>query len=359
MILVNGNRYCTGSLVNTTANDFRPLFLTADHCLGGWANDVKYDAATDSLLNHWSFYGKFSVSWTGNGATLNSRKLQAWLDPVGTTPQTIGGISATTISGPSDVCPNSNAIFYLSNLPANATITWEKSANLNWTSTPGNTSTVSVFGNSVGIGWVKATVSVNDLVIIILNNPIRINIQTSISGASVIQYLASQTYSAVSNCTLFHEWWLREQNSTVATKVCESPTLVLSSLSELSKEVGAKDNVFNTNPEKSGAIKEGDSLTTRIAVGTPVSHYYLTLKSKDNFGNVKTTSEKSITVYGKPNTGVASLTVDCFTPYRSEIQPPAILIKVYPNPVRNILSVEIDVETYEQSKILAYPTFFM
>lgn len=33
MILVNGNRLCTGSLVNTTANDFRPLFLTADHCL--------------------------------------------------------------------------------------------------------------------------------------------------------------------------------------------------------------------------------------------------------------------------------------------------------------------------------------
>jgi hypothetical protein len=56
MILVNGNRYCSGSLVNTTASDYRPLFLTADHCLGGWANDVKYDAITDSLLNHWSFY---------------------------------------------------------------------------------------------------------------------------------------------------------------------------------------------------------------------------------------------------------------------------------------------------------------
>jgi hypothetical protein len=56
MILVDGERYCTGSLVNTTAGDYRPLFLTADHCLGGWANNVKYDALTDSLLNHWSFY---------------------------------------------------------------------------------------------------------------------------------------------------------------------------------------------------------------------------------------------------------------------------------------------------------------
>jgi hypothetical protein len=56
MILVNGNRYCTGSLVNTTANDRRPLFLTADHCLGGWANSVKHDAITAPNLSHWSFY---------------------------------------------------------------------------------------------------------------------------------------------------------------------------------------------------------------------------------------------------------------------------------------------------------------
>lgn len=59
LILVNGNRYCTGSLVNTTANDARPVFLTADHCLGGWANDIKYDAITDPLLNHWSFYWNY------------------------------------------------------------------------------------------------------------------------------------------------------------------------------------------------------------------------------------------------------------------------------------------------------------
>ncbi|MDY0077472.1 MAG: hypothetical protein RBR87_09370 [Bacteroidales bacterium] len=57
LILVNGNRYCTGSLVNTTANDLRPLFLAADHCLGGWANyDIKYDAVTNPNLNHYSFY---------------------------------------------------------------------------------------------------------------------------------------------------------------------------------------------------------------------------------------------------------------------------------------------------------------
>lgn len=66
MILVNGDRYCTGSLINTTANDFRPLFLTADHCLGGWANDVKYDALGDSILNHWSFYWHYEVPGCSN-----------------------------------------------------------------------------------------------------------------------------------------------------------------------------------------------------------------------------------------------------------------------------------------------------
>src|SRR5690554_237779 len=35
IIVVNGNGKCTGALVNTTAQDERPYFLTANHCLGG------------------------------------------------------------------------------------------------------------------------------------------------------------------------------------------------------------------------------------------------------------------------------------------------------------------------------------
>lgn len=66
LILVNGNRYCTGSLINTTANDKRPLFLTADHCLGGWANDKKYDAISAPNLNHWSFYWNYEAPGCSN-----------------------------------------------------------------------------------------------------------------------------------------------------------------------------------------------------------------------------------------------------------------------------------------------------
>jgi len=63
LIVVSGYRGCTGALVNTTANDGRPLFLTADHCLGGWTNnDVKYDAIKRPNLNHWSFYWHYESS---------------------------------------------------------------------------------------------------------------------------------------------------------------------------------------------------------------------------------------------------------------------------------------------------------
>ncbi len=50
LILVNGTRWCTGSLINTTAQDLRPLFLTANHCLTG------HDAIENPNLYYYSFY---------------------------------------------------------------------------------------------------------------------------------------------------------------------------------------------------------------------------------------------------------------------------------------------------------------
>lgn len=69
LILVDGNRYCTGSLINTTANDNRPLFLTADHCLGGWANSVKYDAINHPNITHYSFYWHYEHPTCSNSPT--------------------------------------------------------------------------------------------------------------------------------------------------------------------------------------------------------------------------------------------------------------------------------------------------
>ena len=65
MIVVNGNRICTGSLVNTTANDSRPLLLTANHCLQD-GNHVQIYDATDpvsSSMPYWSFYWDYELPY--------------------------------------------------------------------------------------------------------------------------------------------------------------------------------------------------------------------------------------------------------------------------------------------------------
>lgn len=51
LILVGGIRWCTGSLINTTANDRSPYFLTANHCT---SDDG--DAITSPNLSSYSFY---------------------------------------------------------------------------------------------------------------------------------------------------------------------------------------------------------------------------------------------------------------------------------------------------------------
>ncbi|TVR38861.1 MAG: T9SS C-terminal target domain-containing protein [Cryomorphaceae bacterium] len=59
LIVSNGNAVCTGSLVNNTANDGTPYFLTANHCLGG-------------NVNNWVFYFNHqSPTCQGNNGPTN------------------------------------------------------------------------------------------------------------------------------------------------------------------------------------------------------------------------------------------------------------------------------------------------
>jgi hypothetical protein len=62
LILVNGNEACTGSLINTTANDARPLFLTADHCIC----DENHDALGDSILDTYTFAWNYEAPTCGS-----------------------------------------------------------------------------------------------------------------------------------------------------------------------------------------------------------------------------------------------------------------------------------------------------
>jgi hypothetical protein len=50
LIVVNGNRICSGSLINNTEEDYAPYFLTANHCILG------FDAETNPNLYYYSFY---------------------------------------------------------------------------------------------------------------------------------------------------------------------------------------------------------------------------------------------------------------------------------------------------------------
>ncbi|HRD82632.1 MAG TPA: DVUA0089 family protein, partial [Saprospiraceae bacterium] len=53
MLLSGGNRFCTGFLVNNTAQDCRPLLLTANHCLGS------ADAISSPSVNTWTFMWRY------------------------------------------------------------------------------------------------------------------------------------------------------------------------------------------------------------------------------------------------------------------------------------------------------------
>ena len=61
LIVVNGNRGCTGSLINNTNNDYYPYFLTAHHCLGSYPD-----------LNHWTFYWNYELPPNPNDCNYDS-----------------------------------------------------------------------------------------------------------------------------------------------------------------------------------------------------------------------------------------------------------------------------------------------
>jgi V8-like Glu-specific endopeptidase/predicted secreted protein len=100
-------------------------------------------------------YGKFSVSWTGGGT--NTTRLSNWLDPAGTNPTTLNGISFVrpTISGPSSVC-SGNATFTVSNPPSG--YTWGYSSSLTLVSTSDNSATFSKTGSGGESVYVSITV---------------------------------------------------------------------------------------------------------------------------------------------------------------------------------------------------------
>ena len=70
MIVVNGNGICTGAMVNNTAEDGHPYFLTANHCLGGSVASWVYRFNWQSTICAGNNAGSFDT--VGGGTLLNS-----------------------------------------------------------------------------------------------------------------------------------------------------------------------------------------------------------------------------------------------------------------------------------------------
>ena len=76
---------------------------------------------SDQSLPDW--FGKFSVSWTGNGDPSICRRLNHWLDPDNSGALTKDGAYNCSIEGPDFVCDSS--VYVVNNLPSGYTVEWD------------------------------------------------------------------------------------------------------------------------------------------------------------------------------------------------------------------------------------------
>ena len=97
-----------------------PLFNNAHRVIG----QLHGGYASCNNINEADWYGKFSVSWTGNGDTEPRRRLSNWLDSIGTNVLTLDGFSYMNwaIQGPNVV--EGSASYTLQSVPAGYTVQW-------------------------------------------------------------------------------------------------------------------------------------------------------------------------------------------------------------------------------------------
>lgn len=144
--LINNNRRVIGQLKGGYAD-----------CDNKVINGIQYGK------NAPDWYGKFSVSWTGNGASDSRRRLSNWLAPgVNNPPMTLDGRSGFEISASTTLlCYGFSATFTVDNPPSG--FIWDTSSNLDiiWTDdneveVEANTGSSSDIGE---LGWVNVKVN--------------------------------------------------------------------------------------------------------------------------------------------------------------------------------------------------------
>jgi lysyl endopeptidase len=102
-------------------------------------------------------YGRFDYSWTGGGT--NTTRLSNWLDPCGSGAVTTNTTRSPYISGPSLVCPSSDASFTVDSLPPGATITWQYDTNLLARISAQGSNPCAFVSIGSGNAWVQAVIN--------------------------------------------------------------------------------------------------------------------------------------------------------------------------------------------------------
>lgn len=72
MVTDRGTRWCSGSLINNTNQDGTLYFLSAHHCLSGWAIANTLDAISNPDASQWSFIWDYESAGCANGSDITN-----------------------------------------------------------------------------------------------------------------------------------------------------------------------------------------------------------------------------------------------------------------------------------------------
>lgn len=101
MILIGDTRWCSGCMVNNTAQDFTPHFLTANHCIEGqnvdnWAFRFQYKSPTCGGGDDYSYYSYYGANLEANSSVSDFALLELDNRPAANTNITYAGWSRNT-----------------------------------------------------------------------------------------------------------------------------------------------------------------------------------------------------------------------------------------------------------------------
>lgn len=107
LILVGGNAACTGALINNTAQDGTPYFLTADHCLGGsvsnWVFRFNYESPGCANVNGPTNQSVSGATLRANNSASDFALLELSSNPPASYNPYFAGWSRITTTPPSSV----------------------------------------------------------------------------------------------------------------------------------------------------------------------------------------------------------------------------------------------------------------